>query len=168
MGKHAAHMKSFGRLERRPGRFRAKAELDRNTTCRGPWRESEAEADSDLFRARQGENREEFRAILQSIMEEARDGGGGGAHSATTPSLLHNPSMPQPGASLMRRRAGSQEREPSGVGRPAPACCRTAALLDAPCGLRHTLPRSPRTLQPPAHSNGPDHGSMSSRTINQG
>ena len=85
MGKRAAPVAALGRVERRPGKFRAKAELDRHTTCRGPWRESEAEADNDLRRAREGHNRSEFHAILKTIMRETIDAGSGSAH--------HDPTM---------------------------------------------------------------------------
>ena len=94
MGKRAAPVAALGRVERRPGKFRAKAELDRDTTCRGPWRDSEAEADNDLRRAREGHNRSEFHAILETIMREttsspqtalsqpSSSSGSGGAHPA--------------------------------------------------------------------------------------
>lgn len=84
MGKRPALVQAIGMIEKRSGNVRAKAQLDRDTYCRGPRRHPEAEADNDLRRARESHSPAEFRDTLESIMRKARDGGGGGVHHAST------------------------------------------------------------------------------------
>ena len=84
MGKRPATPATLGRVDERSGKFRARAELAHRQTTSGPWRNTDAEANLDLRKARGCGSREEFRACLETIKSESCNGDGAALQPDTT------------------------------------------------------------------------------------
>ena len=84
IGKHAGSVTELGNVGAHRSGFRARAKLYGSAICIGPSRQSNAEADHDVRRARESGTREGCRATLESIMSEARVSGRSGTHVAAT------------------------------------------------------------------------------------